>query len=51
MRSLPGSLVDGVLADAILIFPRPPLPPTTTKKVRGLQKVRKLVTETLFTSK
>ena len=27
--------VDCVLADAILIPPRPPLPPTNSKKVRG----------------
>ena len=27
MRSLAGSLTDGVLADAILIPPRPPIPP------------------------
>ena len=27
MRSLAGSLADGVLADAILIPPRPPIPP------------------------
>ena len=30
------SLTDGVLADAILIPPRPAIP--ATKKVRGLQK-------------
>ena len=29
---------DGVLADAILIPPRPPIPHTNFKKVRGLQK-------------
>ena len=29
---------DGVLADAILIPPRPPIPPINYKKVRGLQK-------------
>ena len=28
MRSLAGSLADGVLADAILFLPRPPIPPT-----------------------
>ena len=30
-----GSLADCVLADAILIPPRPPIPPTNLKKVRG----------------
>ena len=38
MRSLAGSLADGVLADAILIPPRPPIPPTNIRKVRGCQK-------------
>ena len=28
MRSLAGSLVDGVVDDAILILPRSPIPPT-----------------------
>ena len=32
------SLADCVLADAILIHPHPPLPPTTIKKVRALPK-------------
>ena len=45
-----GSLADCVLADAILIYPRPPIPPTTIKEARGLKKVRKLVTEKLYTS-
>ena len=36
--SLAYSLADGVLADAILIFPRPPLPPTFIRKVRGPPK-------------
>ena len=36
MRSLAGSLADGgVLADAILIPPRPLIPPTNTRMVRG----------------
>ena len=35
MRSLAGSLADGVLADAILIPPRPPIPPTNIRMVRG----------------
>ena len=49
---LAGLLADCVLADAFLIPPRPPLPPTTIKKVRGLRKkVRKPVTEKKFTSK
>ena len=30
MRSLAGSLADGVLADIILIHPRLPIPPTNT---------------------
>ena len=38
MRSLAGSLADGVLADAILIPTRPPIPPTTIRKGRGHQK-------------
>ena len=53
-----GSLADCALADAILITLRPPLQPTTTKMVRGLRdgkgsskKVRKLITEKIFTSK
>ena len=37
MRSLAGSLADGVLADAIFIFSRPPLPATKIQKVRGRQ--------------
>ena len=38
-----GSLADCVLADTILIHPRPPILLTTIKKVRGFQKkVRKL---------
>ena len=38
MRPLASSLADGVLADAILIPPRPPIQPSNLKKVRGLQK-------------
>ena len=38
MRSLAGSLADGVLADAILIPPRPTIPPTNIRKVRGPRK-------------
>ena len=38
MRSLAGSLADGVLADAILIPPCPPLTPTNIRLVRGLRK-------------
>ena len=38
MRSLAGSLADGVLADAILIPPNPPILPTNIRKVRGRQK-------------
>ena len=45
MRSLACSLAYGVLADTILFPPRPPLPPTNIRMVRGPQKVRKLVTE------
>ena len=33
-----GSLADCVLADAILILPRPPIPPTNLKKVSGPRK-------------
>ena len=52
MRSLAGSLVDGVLADSILLPPGPPIPPTNIRKVRGLRKkVRKLVTQKRFTRK
>ena len=35
MRSVTGSLADGVLADAILIRPRPAIPPTNIRIVRG----------------
>ena len=38
MRFLAGSLADGVLADAILIPPCPPIPPTNIRKVRAHQK-------------
>ena len=38
MRSLAGSLADGVLADAILIPPHPPIPPTNMRRVRGRRK-------------
>ena len=38
MRSLAGSLADGVLAGAILIPPHPPIPPTIIRMVRGPQK-------------
>ena len=48
-----GSLAYCVLSDAILIPPHPPIPPTTIKKVRGLQKKygNYIVTEKPFTSK
>ena len=32
MTSLAGSLADGVLADAILVPPHPPIPPTNLRK-------------------
>ena len=38
MTSLACSLADGVLADAILISPRPLIPPTNIMKVRGPRK-------------
>ena len=38
MRSLAGSLADGVLADAILILPCPPIPHTNIMKVKGSSK-------------
>ena len=38
MMSLAGSLADGVQADAILIPPRPPIPPTNIRKVRDPRK-------------
>ena len=38
MSSLAGSLADGVLAGAILIPPRPPIPPTNIRMVRGPPK-------------
>ena len=38
MMSLAGSLVVGVLGDAILIFPRPPIPPSNIRKGRGPRK-------------
>ena len=52
MRSLAGSFADGVLADAILIPPRPPIPPTNIRKEKGSsKKVQKLVTLKPFTNK
>ena len=45
MRSLAGSLADGVLADAILILPSPPIPSTNIRKVRGLRISKELVTQ------
>ena len=53
MRSLAGSLADGVLADAILIPPRPPILPTDTahqyKEGKGsAKKVWKLMTKTIY---
>ena len=45
MRSLAGSLADDVLDDAILIPPHPPILSTNIRKVRGPQKVQKLVTQ------
>ena len=45
MRSLAGSLADDVLADVILIPPRPPIQTHQCKEGNGLSKeVRKLVT-------
>ena len=38
MRYLAGSLADGVQADTILNFSRPPVPPTNIRKVRGPRK-------------
>ena len=38
MRSLAGSLADGVLDDAILIPPCPPIPPANIRMVRGPRK-------------
>ena len=38
MMSLAYTLADGVLADAILISPNPPLLPTNIRKGRGHQK-------------
>ena len=38
MRYLAGSLADGVLADAILIPPCPPIPPSNIRKVRAPRK-------------
>ena len=38
MTSLACSLADGELADAILISPRPLLPPTNTRKVKDPRK-------------
>ena len=35
MRSLAGSLADGVLADVIFILPCPLVSPTNIRKVRG----------------
>ena len=38
MRSLAGSLADGVLADIILIPLCPPIPLSNVRMVRGLRK-------------
>ena len=38
MRLLAGSLADGVLAEAIIIPPQPPIPPTYIRTIRGPQK-------------
>ena len=38
MRSLAGSLADGVLTDAILFAPRSPIPPTNIRIIRGPRK-------------
>ena len=38
MRSLAGSLANGVLVDAVLIPPCPPIPPTNIRMVRSPQK-------------
>ena len=38
MRSLTGSLADGVLADAFLIPPHSPILPTNIRKVKGHRK-------------
>ena len=39
MRSLTGSLADGVLADAILIPSRPPIPPPNYKEGKGSSEI------------
>ena len=49
MRSLAGSLADGMLADVILIPPCPPIQPTNIRKVRVRKKGTE--TQTPFTSK
>ena len=55
MRSLAGSLADGVLADTILLPPCPPKLPTNIRKARGSsKKVQKLLPQKhdlLFQSK
>ena len=38
MKSLAGSLTDGVLADTTLIPPYPPIPPTNNKGGKGSLK-------------
>ena len=53
MTSLACSIADGVLADTILIYLRPPLPSTFTvhqyKEGKGsTKKVRKLITENVY---
>ena len=40
MRSLASSLADGVLADAILFPPCPPIPPTNISYERGLTETK-----------
>ena len=51
MRPLTGSLTDGVLADTILIPPRPLILPSNIRMVRGLRKKYETSNRKLFTSK
>ena len=48
---LASSLADCVLTDAILISPRPPIPPTIIMKVRGLQKSTETSSRKTITTK
>ena len=51
MKSLAGSLADGMLADTNLIPPHPPIPLTQIMKGSSPRKSTEIVTQKPFTSK